>query len=83
MQPVDVLRPLALGEFALGPRELEVDVGVKGVLRPRHGEPFRRIDPESWSNDVATDAGATPSDPWCERLWKGAHGETGRFPRAN
>ena len=36
MQPVDVLRPLALGQIALGPRELEVDVGVEGVLRPRH-----------------------------------------------
>ena len=37
MEPVDVLRPLALRQVALGPRELEVDVGVEGVLRRGHG----------------------------------------------
>jgi hypothetical protein len=32
--PVDVLRPLALGQVALGPRALEVDVSVESLLRP-------------------------------------------------
>ena len=36
VEPVDVLRPLALGQVALGPRELEVDVRVESILRPRH-----------------------------------------------
>ena len=36
MQPVDVLRPLALGQLALGPRQVEVDLGVERVLRRRH-----------------------------------------------
>ena len=36
MQAVDVLRPLALRQLALGPRELDVELGVEGVLRHRH-----------------------------------------------
>jgi hypothetical protein len=36
VEPVDVLRALAFGQLALGPRELEVDVGVESLLRPRH-----------------------------------------------
>ena len=35
MQPVDVLRPLALGQVALGPGEVEVEPGVELLLR-RH-----------------------------------------------
>jgi hypothetical protein len=37
MEPVDVLRPLALREVALRPRELEVDVAVERFLRRSHG----------------------------------------------
>ena len=33
---MDVLRPLPLGELALGPREVEVEPGVERVLRRRH-----------------------------------------------
>ena len=33
MEPVDVLRPLPLGEVALRPRELEIDVAVERFLR--------------------------------------------------
>ena len=40
MQPVDVARSLALGKVALRPRELEVDLGVQGVLRGGHGASF-------------------------------------------
>jgi hypothetical protein len=36
VEPMDVLRALALGQVALGPRELEVEVRVKGVLRRSH-----------------------------------------------
>ena len=36
-KPVHVLGALALGQLALGPRELEVDVGVERFLRPGHG----------------------------------------------
>src|SRR5262249_26600965 len=36
METVDVLRPVALGEVALRPRELEIDVRVEGVLRWSH-----------------------------------------------
>ena len=53
MQPVDVLRPLALGQIALGPRELEVDVGVEGVLRPRHHTGFVNRSLDSWSASSA------------------------------
>ena len=44
VQAVHVLRPLALREVALRPRELEVDVGVESVLRRghRHGRVLRR-----------------------------------------
>src|SRR5580765_315419 len=37
MEPVDVLRALALGQVALGPRKLEVDLGIEGVLCRGHG----------------------------------------------
>ena len=37
---MDVLRPLPLGKSALGPRELEVDLGVQGFLRRRHASEF-------------------------------------------
>ncbi len=36
VQPVDVLRPLPLGQVALRPGELEVDVAVQGFLRRSH-----------------------------------------------
>ena len=36
MEPVDVLRPLALGQLALRPRELEVDAAVERVLSRGH-----------------------------------------------
>ena len=36
MEPVDVLRPLALGELPLRPRELDVELGVERVLGRRH-----------------------------------------------
>ena len=36
MQPVDVLRPLALGEVALRPGEVEIDVAVERFLRRSH-----------------------------------------------
>ncbi len=36
VQPVDVLRALALGQVSLGPRELEVDAVVEGCLRLCH-----------------------------------------------
>ena len=39
MKPVDVLRPLALGQVALGPRELEVDVAVERILGRGHAPP--------------------------------------------
>ena len=39
VEPVDVLRPLALGKLALRPGELEVDLGVERVLRRGHEEP--------------------------------------------
>ena len=40
VQPVDVLRPLALGELLLRPREREVDVAVELRLREGHGYAF-------------------------------------------
>ena len=40
MEPVDVLRPLALGQVALGPGEREIDVGVEGVLCRGHPRQF-------------------------------------------
>ena len=40
MEPVDVLRPLALGQVPLGPREVEVDVGVERVLGRGHPRQF-------------------------------------------
>ena len=36
METVDVLRPLALGQLLLGPREIEVQAGVQSLLRRRH-----------------------------------------------
>ena len=33
MQPVDVLRPLALGQLPLRPREREVELAVERLLR--------------------------------------------------
>jgi hypothetical protein len=51
MQAVDVLRALPLGQVALRPREIGVDVelAVEGFLRRRHtGRVLRRRD-ESWS----------------------------------
>jgi hypothetical protein len=39
-QPVDVLRPLALREVALGPREVDVDLGVEGILHLRQAHLF-------------------------------------------
>ena len=39
VEPVDVLRPLALGKLTLRPGELEVDLGVERVLRRGHEEP--------------------------------------------
>src|SRR5207244_7878384 len=39
MEPVDVLRPLALGEVALRPGELEVDVAVERLLGRGHAPP--------------------------------------------
>ena len=40
VQPVDVLRPLPLGQVALGPGEREIDVGVEGFLRRGHSRQF-------------------------------------------
>ena len=40
MEPVDVLRPLALGEVALGPGERQVDLGVEGFLCRGHSRQF-------------------------------------------
>ena len=40
MQPVDVLRPLALGQLSLRPGEREVELAVQGLLRRRHGDDF-------------------------------------------
>ena len=40
MQPVDVLRPLALGQLPLRPGEREVELAVEGLLRRRHGDDF-------------------------------------------
>ena len=37
MEPVDVLRPLALGQLGLRPGEVEVEVAVEGVLCRGHG----------------------------------------------
>ena len=45
-----MLRPLALGQLALGPRELEVDVRVEGVLRRATERELRRREAESWSS---------------------------------
>src|SRR5581483_3884818 len=42
MEPVNVLRPLALRQLPLGPRELEVEVRVESVLCPRHRTAVRR-----------------------------------------
>ena len=39
VEPVDVLRPLALGQLALRPRELEVDVAVERFLGRGHAPP--------------------------------------------
>src|SRR5262245_42025941 len=36
VQPVDVLRPLALGQVALRPGEIEVELAVESVLRRCH-----------------------------------------------
>ena len=36
METVDVLRPLALGQLTLGPREIEIQAGVQSLLRRRH-----------------------------------------------
>src|SRR5579862_6925942 len=40
MEAMDVLRPLALGQLALRPGEVEVDLGVEHVLRDRHRASF-------------------------------------------
>ena len=40
MEPMDVLRALALGERGLRPREPEVETVVEGLLGRRHGVPF-------------------------------------------
>src|SRR5438067_10642736 len=37
VQPVDVLRPLALRQLAFGPREVELEVAIEGVLRRCYG----------------------------------------------
>src|SRR4029077_2969076 len=37
VEPVDVLRPLALGEVCLRPGEIQVELAIKGVLRRGHG----------------------------------------------
>ena len=55
MQPVHVLRPLALGKVGFRPRELEIDLTVEGGLRA-HGyrvrrrchRTFARYDPRPW-----------------------------------
>ena len=41
VQPVHVLRPLALGQVALRPREIEVQAGVQLLLRRSHGRRVR------------------------------------------
>ena len=40
MEPVDVLRPLALGQVPLRPGELEVDVRVERILGAGHPAEF-------------------------------------------
>ena len=37
MQPVDVLRPLPLGQVTLRPGEVELEVSVESILRRSHG----------------------------------------------
>ncbi len=61
MQTVDVLRPLALGKLALGPRELEVDVGVESLLRPRHRAKFGGAETIPGSAAATDPAGAAPN----------------------
>src|SRR5439155_4960849 len=53
MEAVDVLRPLALGQVALGPGKLQVDAGVEGVLRRGHG-------PDGFDTAVRTPAPRAP-----------------------
>ena len=36
VQPVDVLRPLPLGQVALRPGKVEIELAVQGVLRRSH-----------------------------------------------
>ena len=43
MEAVDVLRPLALGQLALGPRQVEVQAGVDLLLGHPHASRFRRL----------------------------------------
>ena len=47
MEPVDVLRPLALGQLPLRPGEREVELAVEGLLRRRHGDDFHARATES------------------------------------
>jgi hypothetical protein len=43
MEAMDVLRPLAFGELALGPRKGEVELAVQGLLRRRHSPSFAAL----------------------------------------
>ena len=72
MQPVDVLRPLALGQLALGPRKIEVEPGVESFLRRRHRTVVRRRLGRSLYDLAVVDARARvvlaqPLDPLLDR----------------
>ena len=47
VEPVDVLCPLAFGQLALRPRELEIDVRIEGVLGRCHPATIRRVAADS------------------------------------
>ncbi len=78
VQPVDVLRPLALGEVALRPGEVEVDVAVERFLRRGHLGPVstRALERLSQMLDAAG-ANADDVEPRLALSVLGMRGEPG------